>query len=214
MNRTGLKPRVTARCVLLAGITGLGLSVSCWAAQPYMDDSNETVPAADGATSTQEHLYPRIYAHENFGGLSAQALSKYQFIDIHGTGFDTIGALVSFAPDTMVLRQISGRAYQGWAQSDPCHVTMGVAFAGTGPVSEGGPEAAGCNIFAGHWLYKAGSPLSAPVTASALTLQVGECRKVRGRPVCRDLRRPRGFFQERGTRTGHGAKPLRPIPLH
>jgi len=169
---TELISRAAARRFLLAGIASLGVSLSCWAAQPYMDDSNKSVPPADGAPSTQEHLYPRIYAHENFGGLSAQALSKYQFIDIHGTGFDTIGTIPGFAPDTMVLRQISGRAYQGWAQKDLCHVTMGVAFAGTGPASQGGPQAAGCNIYAGHWLYKAGSPLTAAISASALTLQV------------------------------------------
>ena len=168
---------MTARYILLAGITGLGLSMSCWAAQPYLDDANQdganqAALAVDGTPTTQQHGYPRFYAHENFGGLSAQALSRYQFIVVHGIHLDTVGAISGFAPDNMVLRHISGRAYQGFTQTDPCHIGMAVAFAGTGPVSQGGPEGNGCDIFAGHWLYKAGSRLTAPATTGALTLQV------------------------------------------
>ena len=177
MNRTRLIPRVTARCILLTGITGFGVSMSCWAAQPYLDDANQdgatqTALVVDGVPTTQQHGYPRFYAHENFGGLSAQALSRYQFVVVHGIHLDTVDAITGFAPDTMVLRHISGRAYQGFTQTDPCHISMSVGFAGTGSVSQGGPEGNGCNIFAGHWLYKAGSRLSAPATSGSLTLQV------------------------------------------
>src|SRR6188474_915687 len=103
---TELISRAAARRFLLAGIASLGVSLSCWAAQPYMDDSNKSVPPADGAPSTQEHLYPRIYAHENFGGLSPQALSKYQFMDVHGISIDSAEGVGAFSPETMVLRHI------------------------------------------------------------------------------------------------------------
>jgi hypothetical protein len=171
-SRSGTLSRASLKYVLLAAIAICGLHTQSWAAQPYMDDSNHRVPAPDGAPSTQEHLYPRIYAHENMGGLSPQALSKYQFMDVHGISIDSAEGVGAFSPETMVLRHISGREYQGHAQTDPCAISMGVAFADTGPVSQGGPKSAGCDIFAGHWLYKAGSRLTASATSSALTLEV------------------------------------------
>jgi hypothetical protein len=145
----------------------------------YLDDANKPVHSANGASSTSHHLFPRVYQHENIGGSSSEALSKYMFIDVHGTGFAQMETVQStYSPETMLLRHISGREYQSYTTNDDCYVTMGVAFAATGPVSQGGPSSAGCAIYAGHWLYKAGTPLIQSVTASALTLKVADASKV------------------------------------
>ena len=88
MNRTGLIPRMTARNILLAGITGLGLSASCWAAQPYLQDANPTTDTVSAtAASTSGHLFPRVYFHEIDGDVTAEQMSKYPFIVVQGTPF-------------------------------------------------------------------------------------------------------------------------------
>src|SRR5215207_5428228 len=175
-NRTGFFRRTTIY-LLLAGLVAFGAPFISRASQPYLDDSNKSAPGSSGAPSFDQHLYPRVLQHEMMGGATAYALSKYNFIDVHGVSFDAAEAVQSNSPSTMILRHISGREYQGYTQNDPCYISTGVAFAGTGPSSQGGPKAAGCNIYAGHWLYKAGSPLTQGATASVLTLHVQDASR-------------------------------------
>jgi hypothetical protein len=156
----------------------LAVSPASWSELPYLDDSNKTAPAADPSLIRfDHHKFPRVHQLELESGASAQAYSKYTFIDLHGVGFGTAETVQGYSPDTLFLRHISGREYQGYTQSDACFVTAGVAFNGTGPASQGGPKSAGCNIYAGHWLYKAGSPLTQPITASSLVLPVEDASR-------------------------------------
>ncbi len=174
MNRSVLAARRTATSHWLAVIMSLAVSPAAWAAQPYLDDSNKFVPPDAGMPSIDHHSFPRILQHEMIGGATPRNLSKYQFVDIHGVHFDAAETLQGYSPDTLFLRHISGGGYQGYTQNDPCFITSAVAFGGTGPISQGGPKSAGCNIFAGHWLYKAGSPLTQAITASTLKLNVAD----------------------------------------
>jgi hypothetical protein len=167
--------------LLLLSIAAISASGEVLAAYPYLDDANPTsaYEAALSADPMKQHRFPRVYQHENIGGSSSAALSKYMFIDTHGTNFDQMETVQgSYSSETMLLRHISGREYQSYTTSDPCFVTMGVAFATTGATSQGGPKSAGCAIYAGHWLYKAGTPLTVAVNGSALTLQVADGTKV------------------------------------
>src|SRR5262249_35721433 len=144
-----------------------------------LDDANKTAPVAAsfGEASFDDQTFPRTMHHENIGNASPEQLSKYDFIDLHAVSFDDVEKANLLSPDTRILRHISGREYQGYTDPDPRRISRGVAFAGTGPVSQGGPQSAGCNLFAGHFLYKAGSPLTVAATPTALTLQVQDAGK-------------------------------------
>ena len=106
---------------------------------------------------------------------------------VHGNAFPLVSQAISgYAPDALVLRHVSGRAFQGFTYKD-CYITSGIAFETTGPVSQGGPKSKGCAIYAGHWLYRAGAQLTQSINASALTLKVGDAQAVHAGPVCRHL---------------------------
>lgn len=146
----------------------------------YLDDANKTAPTASGGTpSIDHHLFPRMYMHEvpADGGVTPEMVSKYQFIAAHGGGLEKVESAQQYSPATMMLRNFSARAYQSYPLK-PCHVTQGIAFESTGPVSQGGPSSAGCAVYAGHWLYKAGTQLTAAITTAALTLSVHDASKV------------------------------------
>lgn len=158
-----------------------GQSLTAWAALPYLNDANTAAPAKSGdAPSIAQHEFPRVYMHElsQKGKITPEMMSRYQFIVAHGSALDmAANAQANWSPETMMLRHYSGRAYQSFAYK-PCHVTGGIAFESTGAVSQGGPSSAGCAIYAGHWLYKAGTKLEAGVTASALTLAVEDASRL------------------------------------
>src|SRR5215217_7514208 len=163
--------------LLLVGLVALSAPFISSASQPYLDDANKSAPSSSGLASFEHHQYPRVHQHEMMGKATPAALSKYDFLEIHGTSFEVAKSVQEYSPGTMVLRNISGREYQGYTQNDACYVSTGFAFAGTGPASQGGPKAAGCNIFAGHWLYKAGSRLALDAGASASILRVEDASK-------------------------------------
>ena len=177
MNRSVMAARRTATSHWVAAVMSLAVSSAASAAQPYLDDSNKSAPPDAGLPSFDHHTFPRVLQHEMIGGSTPRNLSKYQFLDIHGVHFDAAETLQGYSPDTLFLRHISGREYQGYTQKDACFVTSAVAFGGTGPTSQGGPKTAGCNIYAGHWLYKAGSPLTQAITTSTLKLNVADASR-------------------------------------
>lgn len=148
------------------------------AQRDYLDDANKSYPSAGSAPSFENQGFPRVLQHEMAENASIQAMSKYQFLMVKGLQFDMAERVQSVSPETMVLRHISGRAYQSYALKDPCHISMGVAFASTGPASLGGPQSDGCDIFAGHWLYQAGTTLRQSVNNSTLTLPVADASKL------------------------------------
>lgn len=168
---------VTLGHILFAALAGSTLTIRCWAAQPYLDDSNKYAPNASGLPSLAQHLFPRTLQHGMSGGATPYEISKYHFVDAHGVAFTQAATVQGYSPSTMMLRIFSGREYQGYTQTDPCFISMGVAFSGTGPSSQGGPMSAGCNIFAGHWLYKAGSFITQAASSSALTIHVADASR-------------------------------------
>jgi hypothetical protein len=106
------------------------------------------------------------------GGVTAEEYSKYDFITSHGMAFSSVERIQEqYSPDTMMLRHISGRAYQSFNFTS-CSISSGLAFESTTASSQGGPNADGCGIYAGHWLYKAGSRLRQSVGANEQTLAV------------------------------------------
>ena len=194
MNRTESISRVTARCILLAGITGLGLSVSCWAAQPYLDDANQEVAnlaalAVDGTPTTQQHGYPRFYAHENFGGLSAQALSRYQFIVVHGIHLDTVGAISGFAPDDHGVAPYLRACLPGFYANGPLPHRHGRGVRRHRSREPGRARGERLRHLRRALALQSGITAHGTRDNRRADPASRERRQIRGRPICRDLRR-------------------------
>lgn len=142
------------------------------AEQPYLDDANPRRAAIDGSLPNLLDDFPRVLTHELQSGVTPQEYSKYQFITTKGDDFPIIEKIQhNFSPDTKMLRHISGRAYQSF-NFTYCNISAGLAFETTTSKSQGGPRSTGCGIYAGHWLYKAGTRLRQGVGADVTTLPV------------------------------------------
>jgi hypothetical protein len=134
-------------------------SATTFAARDFLDDANTRSPNHGAAPSVNKHDFPRIFSHEFIGGMTAQEAGRFMFLDAHGTQFGKMQeAQQTHSPDTMLIRHISGRAYQQYSSSY-CDISGGPAFETTTNSSQGGPNSAGCGIYAGHWLYEPGTTL-------------------------------------------------------
>ena len=162
-------PTLLGFCVVVSSLVGEPVSAQ-WA---HLDDANEPVaPPPSALPSFEHHQFPRTLMHELQGPTTNAEYGKYHFIDGHGSVFQRVEDIQSdFSSDTMLLRHISARAYQGFG-ANFCRISTGIAFESTGSVTQGGPESVGCDVFAGHWLYKAGTTLAEPVTAQAEAVRV------------------------------------------
>jgi len=148
------------------------LTTSVAVAQNYMNDANTRTPPRQSGLPAINDGFPRTFVHEFEGKASALEYSKYHFIDAKGLYYRRVEAIQSsLSPQTKMLRHISGRAYQSYVYSR-CSISGGVAFESTTPFSQGGPRTTGCGMYAGHWLYKAGATLTAPVNAGGKVLKV------------------------------------------
>ncbi|HEX5786711.1 MAG TPA: hypothetical protein VFY03_00920, partial [Woeseiaceae bacterium] len=165
------------RGIALAAIS-FGVPAAAFADHPWLDDANRRSPTADASLDKLSHGYPRVLVHEFVSGVSAEAYSKYDFVDAHGTHFETFETVQSkYDGTTRMLRHISGRAYQSY-NFGTCVISSGIAFEATTSASQGGPKSAGCGIFAGHWLYKAGTTTRQSIAAGATTIPVNDPSRI------------------------------------
>ncbi len=153
--------------ILLAAL----LSSPAIAERAYLDDANRRAPSTDYSVENLNHGFPRVLVHELHNSISVEDYGKYDFIDAHGQHFPKIEKIQNQSPGTKALRHISGRAYQSYDYSK-CSISGGVAFETTTGASQGGPSSAGCGIYAGHWLYKAGTRTRQSITAGVSTIPV------------------------------------------
>ena len=130
----------------------------------YLDDSNPL----PGSTLSNED-FPKVVLTETLGMKgSAERYSKYDVLGPKSSYMSLIKSIQSINPDVLFHYQISPRAYQGFLAKDTCDQGMGIPFGYTGPASQD------CTMFAGHWLYKAGTTLQAAVNATSGTIYVND----------------------------------------
>lgn len=165
--------------LMLALVTGAWLSMptQALAQRAYLDDSNRRAPPTDYSVDSADHGFPRVLVHELAGNVSAEAYSKYHFVDAKGNAFQKFGQVQGLSPDSRMLRHISGRAYQSYAYAY-CVISGGLAFESTTSTSQGGPQSSGCGIYAGHWLYKAGTTLRQSVSSGATVIPVNDTSRI------------------------------------
>ncbi len=157
-------------------VAGAMLLATAWSApavaeRAYLDDANRRAPARDASVENLDHGYPRVLVHELDKSVPNDAYMKYDFIDAHGQHFPRVEKIQQQSPSTRMLRHISGRAYQSY-NYQKCSISGGVAFETTTAASQGGPTSAGCGIYAGHWLYTAGTRTRQAINASAASIPV------------------------------------------
>lgn len=119
------------------------------------------------------HLFPRVVLTETkalSGDLDRYA--KYYIISTQGGLINKVAELQNRHPELTYFRHFSPRAYQGYESRQHCNGGNGMPFEGTTAVTEG------CNVFAGHWLYSAGTSLLQGVDAGARTLKVRDAGKI------------------------------------
>lgn len=131
---------------------------------PSFDDTDWTVPPAalPGAPDLYSVPYPRINRTEGTAP-EIEIGSKYNTVSYSGSQIRKAAALKEKYPRTMVLRYFPG-AYQPDNEGDGGQRS----FLSTGPASVGSA------VFAGHWLYLAGSRLKTSVDSQALVLTVDD----------------------------------------
>lgn len=131
---------------------------------PSFDDIDRTPPpgALPGAPDLYSLPYPRINRTE---GVSPEIGigSKYNTVSYSASQIRTAAALKEKYPRTMVLRYFPA-AYQPDNEGDGGQRS----FLSTGPASVGSA------VFAGHWLYLAGSKLKTSIDSKTLLLTVND----------------------------------------
>ena len=165
-----MRNALTYSAALSLGLIAASVQVS---AQPYMEDvDTRAVPVNTSAPDISKHKFPRIMMAEtqNMDGTLEQ-FSKYNIITTSGGSILKVANLQKIYPDLMYFRQLMAAEYLGYTDSYYCSQGHGPGFVNTGPATEN------CNIFSGHWLYQAGSPLAQAITATSTTLAVLDAKR-------------------------------------
>ncbi len=141
------------------------------AAPAYMNDTEVTSPPSiSGLPDLSGHLYPRTMMAEtqSLAGQIEQ-YSKYDIIAATGGFMKKIASLQAKYPNLMYFRQLNAPEYLDGGGN--CVQSHGMPFGSTGTTT------GNCSIFAGHWLYQAGTTTKQSIDASATTLQVTDASR-------------------------------------
>jgi len=135
---------------------------------PTFDDTDRTAPppARPGTPDLYSLPFPRINLTEGVAP-DVEIASKFNTVSYSASQIDKAAALKAKYPETMVLRYFPCHSYQPTHEGDGSQRS----FLSTGPASVGSA------VFAGHWLYLAGSKLKNSIDSKALVLAVNDSRR-------------------------------------
>jgi len=135
---------------------------------PTFDDADKTAPppALPGTPNLYRLPYPRLNLTEGSAGKNIDIASKYNTVSYGASQIRSAAALKQNYPETMVLRYFVS-PYQSKRAGDG----SGRPFGSTAAASTGSA------VFAGHWLYLAGSKLRASIDSNDLVLPVENSRR-------------------------------------
>ncbi|MGI8431561.1 MAG: hypothetical protein ACR2MW_04620 [Chthoniobacterales bacterium] len=139
---------------------------------PTFDDTDRTVPPAalPGTPEIYGLPYPRLNLTDGATG-NIKIASKYNTVSYGASQIQNAAALKEQYPRTMVLRYFPCSGYQSNNEGSGSQRP----FLSTGAAS------VGAAVFAGHWLYLAGSRLTNPIESDALVLAVGDSSRFAAR---------------------------------
>jgi hypothetical protein len=148
---------------------GLALCGSAYAQNfPYLNDANSQ---ADGPAVAGN--FPKVVASETQSDKgSVEAWSKYDVIGAKSGMLYKVVAAQQINPDLEFHYSFHPRSYLGYIAPSPCDISMGMPFNSTAASTQG------CSVYAGHWMYRAGTRLSQNIGASATTVRVADASRL------------------------------------
>jgi len=134
----------------------------------YFNDANQQ---ADGPV--YEGNFPKIVASETQSDKgTGEQWSKYDVIGAKSGMMYKVAAAQQINPDVEFHYSFHPRAYLGYLSNDPCNIAYGMPFNSTAEAT------GGCSVYAGHWLYRAGTKLATGINNTTLTLRVADATRI------------------------------------
>jgi hypothetical protein len=154
-----------ARAAAICSIFGL-IAIATAAPPVTLDDNDKTnPPAARPRTPDIYSLpFPRLNLTEGTAGSDIEVASKFNTVSYSAAQIGNAAALKIKYPQTMVLRYFVSGSYQPANEGDGSQRS----FLSTGLSSTGSA------VYAGHWVYLAGSKLRTSIDSKALVLSVND----------------------------------------
>ena len=144
------------------------------AAQVFLEDADPTTPTTNNPNmpSITQHEWPRIMMAEtqSFAGPPEQ-FSKYQIIAAQSGIIRAVGKLQETYPELLYFRMLNPYEFAGYNLEDRgevCPQGNGLPFNETTAATEG------CGIYAGHWMYRAGTETGSALSRSATAVEVAD----------------------------------------
>lgn len=149
---------------------GLLLGATANAQYAYLDDANEQpdMPKVAGG-------FPKIMSTETQSdAASGEQFSKYDLLGTKTGMMYRVQAAQAINPKVEFHYSFHPGEYLGYISKDPCDIAFGMGFNKT----TGSTDPNNCSVYAGHWLYRAGTKLTAGINNTANTLRVQDAGKL------------------------------------
>jgi hypothetical protein len=131
---------------------------------PYLEDADTTTAALNQKISSryaelESYPFPRLSNHVwSPNAFTPEQMSKFKVVSCDGTHIEQAVLLKQKYPEIVSLRYFRPTAYQAEMWSMP--------FLGTGAATNGK------NVYAGHWLYTAGTTTENYISAAEVSVKV------------------------------------------
>ena len=157
---------------LILALSVIVMTNQTFAANPaYMNDAETRQPPKNASLpNISQHKFPRIIMAEtqSMAGIE-EPYSKYQVISTSAGIIKKVSRLQKKYPDLMYFRQFNAAEYLGYTEPGiHCAQSHGVPFESTAA------NTSGCSVYAGHWLYRAGSNLQNAINVDTTTVSVND----------------------------------------
>ena len=152
--------RRLASFVLLASLSLPGMADQL----RYLDDANiqPDAPRVEGN-------FPKVALTETQSpNATPEQWSKYDAIGAKGGMAQLIADAQAINPAVKFHFSFHPRSYLGYIHPDPCQIAFGFPFNQTAAATQG------CAIYAGHWLYRAGTSLASSISATDTNIPVAD----------------------------------------
>lgn len=135
-------------------------------------DTSSTPNSRSGMPNIKGRDFPRVIMSEiKAFPTNREAFSKYPVIAGQAFQLRNVGRLQQDYPQILYYRMFTPREYLGYGNSFTCNQGHGIPFASTANATSG------CSVYAGHWLYKAGSRTTQSLSASGNTVRVQDASR-------------------------------------
>ncbi|MEE9491763.1 MAG: hypothetical protein V3W04_00075 [Gammaproteobacteria bacterium] len=173
---------------LLIPLTGLT------AVADYLNDNDIQAPVSDPLLpNLSDNRYPRIIMSETQAMTNdVERYAKYHIIATTGGLLRKVSRLQALYPDVIYFRQLMAAEYLGYTDEKDnitCAQSHGIPFENTASATQN------CKVYAGHWLYQAGSKLTRKLNTTSRTVYVGNAKRFKKNNYVVIYNAPAGSFK-------------------